>query len=170
MGHKIEKEILTLNPHKRNISTVAFIPYHNILVAGGLSEILNIWEIPSGELLKQISGFKTVIYSLIFSTNSQILTVLDYGSLKIIELANMEITQTIELIQGYSHNLTVAPDNKTVAITSDHKIQILDFINGDMTETIDLKPKGIYGITYSPDGRLLAMGAADKKIGIWSQE
>ncbi|MFW9872906.1 MAG: WD40 repeat domain-containing protein [Candidatus Thorarchaeota archaeon] len=127
-----------------------------------------LYEIPSGQLIKKISCFQTVISSLVFPPNSQFLATCDYRYLKILGLKKMEITYSRELIKGYTHNLAFSPDNYTVAIISDHKVQSFDINSINFVETIDLKPKGIYGISYSPKGDLIAIGSADKKIRIWS--
>ena len=163
-----QEEIITINAYDRNVSSLAFFPDAKTLMTTGLGESLYLWEIPSGKLKKEIKGYQVVIPAITISSDFKYIATCDIKSLKILTPDTMDITQTFELPQGYSHNLAFSTNNEIIAATSDHKIQIFDIKHSELVKSIDLKPKGIYGITYSPDGKLLAMGSADKKIRIWS--
>lgn len=156
--------------------SVAVSPDSKIVASGSWKDI-KIWNVNSGELIKNISGHLGAVYSVVFNPQGQ--TFATGASDDQVKIWNLETGKLLHTLSGHSDSvrtLAFSPDGKTLASGGlDQVIKIWNVGSGCTGETCITSPKNLSGHTayvsslaITPDGKTLVSGSADQTIKIWN--
>ncbi|HYV36708.1 MAG TPA: WD40 repeat domain-containing protein [Gemmataceae bacterium] len=174
---------------KTGVGSIAFSPDGKSLAAARADNTVKIWDLLSGELIKNLAGHLRPVRSLAISPNGAIIASGGFDStLRLWDFTTGKNTQTLE-IEGYQ-NVIIAvafsPDGKLLASASQDlgsksptletaltsvqppfggNIKLWEAATGKCIATI--QAKSIECIAFSPDGKTLASGSKNKTIQLW---
>ncbi|HRI12973.1 MAG TPA: protein kinase [Verrucomicrobiota bacterium] len=113
---KTRTHLMSLTNSSEDTIAIAFSPDGRLLVGGpGGSGFGNVWELPSGHLLKQLKGHVTSITDAAFSPDGQTLVTGSYETLKFWNVATLEEVASLPTERAVLHSLAFSPDGRTLA-------------------------------------------------------
>lgn len=156
--------------------SVAVSPDSKIVASGSWKDI-KIWNLNSGELIKNISGHLGAVYSVVFNPQGQ--TFATGASDDQVKIWNLETGKLLHTLSGHSDSvraLTFSPDGKTLVSGGlDKVIKIWNVGSGCTGESCISESNNLSGHTayisslaITPDGKTLVSGSADQTIKIWN--
>jgi WD40 repeat protein len=156
----------TLGPEVGQVSTItslAFSPDGDTLVAGAWDGSVQVWDIEDGALLRAFGNHEGGVVAVAFSPDGATLASASLDG--ITKLWNVATTSLIRELEGPSATtgLAFSPDGSVLAIDRD-----LWTVNG-WTHLRELQSTrgGMGNVAFSPDGRLLAAGNAWYEVRWW---
>ncbi|PZR17615.1 MAG: hypothetical protein DI536_04685 [Archangium gephyra] len=107
-----------LRGHADGVSALAFSPDGKQLASGARDQVIKLWSLESGELLKSIPGGEEQINALAFSPDGKTLVSGEAAlRVRVIDVASGQVTRTIAH-PGAVSELAWSPDGKSLAVTS----------------------------------------------------
>ena len=133
---------------------------------------VRLWDLETGEIIKNIIQHTDLIWSIAISPDSKTLVC---GSrdrtIQIIDLATSNITQTLTKHEAAVWAVAISPDGKILASgSSDNTIILWDLHSGEMIKTLTGHTEDVLSVTFSADGQKLVSCSRDQKIRIWQPD
>lgn len=130
-----------------------------------------LWNLHTGELIRNFSGHSGAVYCVAISPNGTILASGSYD--KQIKLWNLETGQEFRTIKGHSfliRSLAFSPDGETLASGSqDNTIKLWNLKNWQEICTLPSRhSSSVYSVAISPAGQTLASGSYNNTIKVWN--
>jgi WD40 repeat protein len=153
--------------HPSRVLDLAIGPDSNWLATGcGDDDLIRIWSISSGALLKEIKGPGKWIVSLAVSPDgARIAAVNNFGKAGVYDLAS---GGCINPISGVNHKrIAYDPMGRWLGVSQGRKLSLLDLREPD--RSIDLETAAT-ALAFSADGRLLMTTGVDRTISVWDLE
>jgi WD40 repeat protein len=161
-------DMFTLKTASRNLTTLAFSPENKYLVAGGLGDHIEVWDIEIGELSQTLVGHKTAILSIRYIQDGDLLFTMGYeGTVRYWQTSTWEERRCFNAGSDKLRGAYIPSGGKIVAVVSEGRIQFRNLEDWTMAYDLKVGTKAVNGVALSPDGLWFAVGAADKKIRIW---
>ncbi len=134
-------------------------------VAAGNSTI-KLWDVASGRLRATIGAPTSLVGSLVFSRDGEILASADgEGAASLWEVSTGQLRSRAKL-SGIGGAFAFAPDLKTAAVLGrDYTILLVDVATGQERATLKGHRNNVYSLAFSPDGKALASGAGEPSMG-----
>lgn len=157
---------------------MAFSPDGKILAIGDSNGTLKLWEIETGNEIRELSGHSSLISDLPFSPDGRLLASTSFdGQVKIWDVANGSQIGMLEKFDSEVRGASFSPDGKQLAtLNTDGPIRIWDMtpiIEGEVGE-LNMRevfskhpPKGALGVVFSPDGDSIATFVPSVGIIVW---
>jgi serine/threonine protein kinase len=159
----------TLTGHPNWVGSLAITPDGQTLVSGGWGQIINIWNLQTGELNTTLSGHSNDVNCLAISPDGQ--TLVSGSRDKTIKIWNLQTGELKTTLTGYSYvvsSLAITPDGQTLVSGSrDNTIKIWNLQTGELKTTLTGHFDWVFSLAITPDGRTLVSGSGDKTIKIW---
>jgi len=182
------REIRTLTGHTKRVNSIAFSPDGNLIAsASGESaagdattaakeNVVKLWDVQSGHELKTLSGYKEAVEKLVFSPDGQLLATSSPGGLKIWDVINARVTNTLDFGVGA---VAFSPNGKLLALVNGDEIEFRDVANWEKAKSIDTEaedgPNSLCGVVshvtslkFNRSGDVLAGGSCDGVIQLWN--
>jgi WD40 repeat protein/serine/threonine protein kinase len=159
-------------------TSIALNPEGTTLAVAGKDRTIQLYDVQSGKLLRQLPGHNWSITCVAFSHDGRRLAsgggdcrkdeahpsgeiiIWDVGSGAVI-LSREDTSITTDI--------AVSPDDRCIAAScADHKVRIWDAHSGEKIRTLEGHTDRVSCVAYSPDGKRLASAAWDKTVRIWS--
>lgn len=158
------------------LRSFAFSPDSKTIAVGDRSGVVQIWDIKTKSLLRQLSGHKKVV-SIVFSPNGRRLAVGDWASTARLWNARTGKLQYVFGPDNWVEKYSPKGVNATIAFTPDGQTFLSDtgssVVRAWDVDTGQLKAKfsgdGGYSkaIRVSPNGKILAISSVSAKIKLW---
>jgi WD40 repeat protein len=109
-----------------------------------------------------------VIALKFFDEGRQLVSLGYEQTIKLWDTASWQLTRTIPLETSGARSISLSPDQGTMALIMKGKVQF--WATGDWTvqQELPIGTPAVNSVAFSNDGHWLAVGAADKKIRVWS--
>jgi len=137
-GEEVKDERLS-NPR-----SVAFSPDGKRLLAGSVARVAVIWDVESGEELRRLGGFTSVVNSVAFSPDGKKIAT---GSIGDAHIWDAETGEKLHTIGHHGNEIAGLPRRLTRGA-----------------------PPGISFVAFSPDGKRIVTGSTDATARIWTLE
>jgi WD40 repeat protein/cellulose biosynthesis protein BcsQ len=151
-----------------------------IIATGSDENIVKIWNVETGTLLKELEGHTNWILSVAFSPDGKVLASgSEDNTVKIWDINTEDCLQTFEDAEGHKghtdrvRSVAFHPDGKFLASGSDDRKIIIWKWNGEPEEpreffqSLPNHQSRVRAVTFSPNGDYLASSSDDKTIRIW---
>ncbi|HET6447326.1 MAG TPA: hypothetical protein VFI27_22415, partial [candidate division Zixibacteria bacterium] len=155
--------------NKNNLSSVDFSPDRTILATCGLGDDIYLWHLPSGESAGQLTGHKTAVMNIKFVENGRYLMSFGYEqTIKFWDTETWEVARVVRPIVPSSRGIAFSDDEQLAAVLLEGRVDIMSVKDWIQQGELAFTAKSVGSAAFSQDGRWLAVGAADRKIRIWS--
>ncbi len=156
--------------HPQSVFRTVFAPDGRTLLTASADGIARLWDVTTGQELRQFSGHTDLVASVAFSPDGrQVLT----GSLD--RTVRLWDAQTGQELRRFAHPPGIvvaafAPDGKTILTGDQHwAIQLWDAVSGVQRMVVnppEPQPTTAFGVftAFSPDGRFIAVGDLDGSV------
>ncbi len=155
-------------PIQADIEQMLIAPNNQILVTAGNDHILRLWSLPSGSMLKSMSGH-TAITSLTISQDSKLLV--GGGVDGIVRIWDTASSRFLQVLKGHQKPVTtvaISPDNRT--LVSGCKGGILrqwDLQTGTLRRTLKLPQAEVTAVAYGTTPDRLISASSDRQLQVW---
>ena len=171
MDFEGRSQIKRFKPFPKRTTAMSFHPEDLWLAVGGQGDDIQLFDLPGGELIHEISGaHQGYVLSLAFSPDGRLLASTGYEQkLKFWVTDGWQQAGEVILENQGVQALAFSPEGNLLAVTSDYRLTLVEPQSPNSIQKIELDPKGVYCAAFSPDGRWLACGSADKRLRIWDR-
>lgn len=169
---KEEKPLKKLPGHQGRVYSLAFSPDGKQLVSAGEDEVLMLWDVHTGTVLRQFDGHHGNVYSVAFHKDGHM--IISSGKDHTIKIWDVQTGQCMATLSGHADevfSVTFNPDCSMIASASrDGSIRIWDAYSDTLIRILpgDHHPFGT--VRFSPDGRTLFSGEEDGTLRGWNVE
>lgn len=170
----VNKRPLATLVHYNNISKITISPDGQILASGDTQGVVKLWDLNSGQLIRQFIAHTQVVSGLAFTPDGQTLVTASHdGKIQLWDAKTGNFTSTLENNNSINHNnwinaIAINPNEDILASGGKQGvIQLWDLTTGKLINTLEGHTDWVSAIAFSPDGKLLATGGYDKKILLW---
>jgi len=158
----------------RNVVCVAWSPDSKMLAASGRSpNLVWLWEVPSGKLLRKFEGCKEYEPSLAWSPDGTTLVSEGAGStkgLRVWDIQSGKLLQTLELQSSIS-TAAYSPDGKILAVGKGGEPIVVQLFDSESWKPLRQLGSGTQGhissIAWSPDGATLTAACFQRHVSIF---
>jgi len=155
---------------------LAFSPNGEKLSSAGWDNVIRIWEVSTGSLVKEIpAGGDRYIGALAFSPDGQ--KIASGGADDtVIKLWDTSTGALIATLKGHTSEITTldfSPDGRLLASGSccsgsgENSVRIWSTENYEELHLVEFRDEPILNVSFSPDGHLLAVAARDTIVKLW---
>ncbi|KLU02048.1 High-affnity carbon uptake protein Hat/HatR [Rhodopirellula islandica] len=150
------------NPHGDTVLCVRFSPDGKILATGGADQMIKLWDIESGSLIKTLEGHTHHVTSIAWNLNGrQLATASADASVKI---WNIETGQATRTITGFKTEVTklvyVGRENRIGVASGDSHFRVYRTDNGSRETNAKVSGDYLYALDSNRDGSQFIVGGA----------
>lgn len=167
---KDRDKILIINETSGHvIRALLFSPDGNTLISAGTDEVIQFWDVETGERNKILKGHTDCINALSLSPDGKILASgsSDY-TIKLWDFTTGEHLTTFSEHTDSVNTVAFSPQGILASGSRDKKVKLWDIENQKCFKTFTEHQKPIYAVAFSPDGVILASGSADSTVKVWN--
>lgn len=146
-------------PQNTSIRVVTISDDNSQIASGGVDGVVKLWNAADGQLLRTITGPPTLVRSLHFSSDGQLITeVYDNQTLQTFQSSDGQLVRS-------SSGSWLSPDGRFIAQIAGNKLNIHQASDNRLWATYDSEVSGIKDLAFSPDGTRISYLRAD---GQWA--
>lgn len=152
------------------VYSIDFSPDKKTLASGNLDNMVRVWNVDTGKLVKVLDQHSDSVYYVRYSPDGKTLAASSKDKTTIIwDTEKWNVMYTLTGHTAAVFNIRYSPDGKTLATASDDKTTIIwDLATGKSLHVLTGHTASIYDIYYSPCGTKLASCSLDNTTRIWS--
>ncbi|KAH8826480.1 WD40-repeat-containing domain protein [Flagelloscypha sp. PMI_526] len=152
-----------------SVNFIVFSSDGKRIISGTSSDVVEIWDAESGQLLAQLDGHRGSVNCVAVSRNVK--RIVSGSDDKTIRIWDAESRQQLVRLTGHRGSVNcvaVSPDFKQVVSGSnDRTVRIWDAESGNQLRQHNGHEYSVASVAFSPDGRQVVSGSDDKTVGIW---
>ncbi len=161
--------VVGIKASHKNLSSVAFSPDKKLLATCGLGDKISLWDLPTGALAAERTGHKTAVMNVQFVQNGKYLASLGYEqTLKFWDTKSWMESRVLKPEVPSVRGIVFSGDEQLAALLLEGRVDVMSVDEWTKVQEYTIGSKSVGSAAFSPDGRWLAVGAADRKIRIWS--
>lgn len=151
-------------------SALAIHPEGRILASGSLSGKVTLWDLSTGQKIRQFTPHQSKINGLIFTPDGkQLLTSAEETRVKV---WNSQTLQPLANFGQHSNRLrtmALSPDGNTLASGGNDGVRIWDYSSRQQIAFIPYHQDWVQSLAFSADGNILATAGFNTDIYLWEK-
>ncbi len=160
----------TLTPtHDNWVQVLAFSPDGKVLASSGDDGQILLWDVATGQEIKQLYKGKYWIWGMAFSPDGKsLLAGFDTEStFRVWDTTTWDLQRKFE--GDFAADLAFSPDGSKFATAGGgfHEANIWDFKSGNKLFKLGGLQSWVWAIAYSPDGKYVASGGIGNVVVVW---
>ncbi len=162
--------IRTLKEHEfDHVKAVSFSPDGKLLASGLYDHTINLWGIPSCNLLKKLTGHKSLIDAVCFSPDGKCLASGSKGNIRLWKIPQGMLFKVLRVSKMSDvTTISFSLDGRLLAAGLLGGIKLWEMPHGKVFRTFRLsRMLDVTSVSFSPDGKFLAAASGDSAIMIW---
>ena len=155
--------------------SVAFSPGGRKIASAsgdGKGNIVQIWDVESGEKIRSFEGQLYCMYFAVFSPDGKLIGLAFDGST--ISLCDIETGEVIRTFKGHTDrvlSIAFSPDGKQIVSASDDQtVRIWNVETGEEIYQFEGHKYEVISAMFSPDGKLIASTGKNCTVCVWDVE
>jgi WD40 repeat protein len=156
-----------LRGHEGAVAQTVFSPDGRLLATAGKDAHLMLWDVATGQPVRQLAGHAAQVSKVAFSPDGRRLASASADKTAIVWDA--ATGARLHRLAGHDDvvvNLAFSPDGSRIATAgADDSVALWDAGTGALVHR--LKPASAFALAFSPDGRQLATGGSDATASLW---
>ncbi|KIJ43762.1 hypothetical protein M422DRAFT_228982 [Sphaerobolus stellatus SS14] len=155
---------------RSTVNSIAFSSDGLFIVSGSDDGTVRIWNVTTGETLKELKGHEHYVTSVAFSPDgSFIASGLDDGTVRIWNVTTGETLKELKGHEDYVRSVVFSPDGLFIASGSDDRtVRIWNVETGQTLKELKGHERWVRSVAFSPDGSFIASGSHDGTMRIWN--
>ena len=145
--------------------SIAFSPDGKTIAQGGYRDAF-LWDVPSGEVRRTLTGHASWIKALAFSPDGKTIAT-GSGEIRLWDVVSGEHKTTFGDHMGPVTSVAFSPDGSTLAGSEANRIHLRDGKSGAHKILIRGHTGDVTSIAFSPDGSTLASSSRDATVRVW---
>lgn len=158
--------------YSRAVNTVALSANGRHALSGGQDNVLRLWDIPTGLLLRTFDAQASRINAVAFSPDGY--QILSGGGDKLIRIWAVTTGQAVRTLEGHAGAVlsgAFSPDGKrALSASADKTIKLWDVETGDLLRTFEGHSDEVLSVAFSSDGHKALSASKDKTLKLWDLE
>ena len=158
--------------YSKAVNAVALSATGRQAASGSQDNLLRLWDVPSGLLLRTFDAQTSGINSVAFSPDGH--RVLTGGSDNRLRIWDVAAGQAITVMEGHAGEVLSAAfsPNGLLALSGskDKTLKLWDAGTGQLLKTFEGHTEDVLAVAFSADGRLALSASADKTLKLWDIE
>ncbi len=153
-----------------NITALAISPDGKLLAAGGSGNAIQLWQLPSGDLLDNpVIPPVSLTRSIVFTSHGGYLAAVNGDDqIRIFRLPEGKVIKTISGHQNVVRAILLDSDERTLFSAGfDGSLIAWRFPIGTELQAIEQNAQEIYALAISPSGDMVLSAGADQQIQVW---
>ena len=162
-----------LRGHTDKVTSIALSPDGRVIASASFDGIIRLWDIKTGQTIKELSISKMPLFAVSFSPDGQYIAfsyAVDEDSSVYIWSLNKNCHQCV--LNGHEsviRSISFSHDGSSlVTASNDGTVRIWDIIKGKCKKDLRDDGKFMLSAAYSPDDSFIAVASYDKYVRIWS--
>ena len=151
------------------VSSVSFSPDGKYLASAMWDKTIRLWDIKTGESIKEFNKHTSVVESVVFSPDGKVLASASRD--RTVRLWDVITGESLREFNGHKDGVkcvSFSPDGKVLASASeDRTVRLWDVKTGESMLEFKGHTDGIESVVFSPDGKVLASASRDKTVRLW---
>ena len=151
-----------------SVWTFDFDP-EGVLLATGTFDMMRLWSVETGELVRTIEGHSDMVRSVAFAASPEIFaTASDDRTVKVWQTRSGALLHTLKDHSDWVRSVAIDSHGRTLASGSDDRtIKIWDIERGTVRHTLRGHISFVMSVVFDPSGAILASGGYDATVRIW---
>jgi murein L,D-transpeptidase YafK/tricorn protease-like protein len=158
--------------YSRAVNTIALSANGRQALSGGQDNVLRLWDIPTGLLLRTFDAQASRINAVAFSPDGHL--ILSGGSDKLVRIWAVSTGQAVRTIEGHAGevlSVAISPDGKrALSGSADKTVKLWDVETGDLIRTFEGHSDEVLSVAFSSDGQKALSASKDKTLKLWDVE
>ncbi|KAG6907466.1 hypothetical protein DXG01_008802 [Tephrocybe rancida] len=156
--------ILTSSP----VYEIGISPDGKQVVSGSYDKSVCIWDVLTGDLVKELKGHAGPVWSVAFSPDGKQVSGSDDKSVCIWDALTADLVKELKGHTDLVRSVAFSPDGKQVVSGSyDKSVCIWDALTGDLVKELKGHTSLVASVAFSPDGKQVVSGSYDQSVHIW---
>jgi len=158
----------TLDAGSAAVWSLAYTPDGRLLAAAGDNGMLQLWDVASGERIRELAGHDGTVRSAAFSPDGK--TLVSAGFDHTIRLWDPSAGQCIATITDTAPVFfpAFAGDGRLVTGSEETAGRLWDLATGELVHRLEGHKDRAWSAAASPDGTVVAIGGRDGIVTLWS--
>jgi WD40 repeat protein/serine/threonine protein kinase len=156
-------------PTDARVWSVAFTPDGQTLASGGSDDLVRLWRVANGELIRTLEGHTNQVKHVAFSPDGQILASGSFDETVRLWRANDgALIRTLRDFGDNVNRLAFTPDGAILTVGSDAGVDLRRVATGERLDSLEEHDGDALGVAFSADGALIASSSNDDKVRLWN--